>query len=158
MKKAAVIFVSIAIFFGLLYYAFKKLDISPQGHGSRASYLFNSSKYALEKRIDSLIEHDQNIVREELYSNPNDNHYNTNGYFTIIIDSTSFCFRYYGDEKNWVSSPDKSEIFIAFIRDIRGQNTRTENECIELVEDKFVNKLVDKKMFLLDRKIDTDVR
>lgn len=149
-----ILIVAVIVFF-FLRYAEK---FSPQGHGSRASYLFNNSKYALEKKIDSLIEHDENITREEFYNNPSDNYYNTNGYFTIIIDSTSFCFRYYGDEIKWDSSPDKSKIFIAFIKDVGTQNTKIENKCIELVENKFINKLVDKKTFLLDRKINPDVR
>ena len=86
------VLIVVIISFFFIRYAEK---ISPQGHGSKASYTFNVSKYILEKKIDSLIEHDEDITREKLYSNPNDNHYNKNGYFTIIIDSTSFCFRYY---------------------------------------------------------------
>lgn len=122
------------------YIIYYMLNMAPQGHGSKAEYYFNEPKFDLENKIDSFLNYDTNVNRLELLSPPNDNYYNEGAYFTITIDSINYCFRYYGDSLDWVNSKDSSMIFIASIKTI-GKKKMTEVEKINIVEDKFINKL-----------------
>lgn len=128
----------------------------PKGHGSKMDYTFRESKFDLETKIDSFLKYDTNVNRMDSVSPPYDNYYNTGGYFTIMIDSVNYCFRYYGDSIDWVNSTDSSMIFLVSIKTL-GNIKRTENENIKIVEDEFIKKLtipyhtIESKKFI-DRK------
>lgn len=128
----------------------------PQGHGSTATYIFGSSKYVIEKKIDSLILHSKEISRKLVHKKNKDDYYNTEGYFTILIKNTSFCFRFYGDKNDWDKSPYKSEIFIAFVSNNNTAISRPPLENLKLVESTFINKLISINNPLLKRKINND--
>lgn len=115
-------------------------SIIPQGHGSKVEYYFRESKFDLENKIDSFLTYDSNVKRLKLVSNPNDNYYNQEPYFTIIIDSINYCFRYYGDSINWVNTTDSSMIFLVSIK-TTGKKKMTDLEKIKIVENTFINKL-----------------
>lgn len=136
-----IVLIIIALFISVILFGVYNLyRIAPQGHGSQANYLFNESKFELEKRIDSIIKNDPALRRKEMDPSPEDNYYNKGAYFTIIIDSTSFCLRYYGDSTHWSNSSKSSEIFIASMRSLRNTKMKKE-EYLNIIENNFINKL-----------------
>lgn len=132
----AVIFLLLSIF---IYVLWKWV---PQGHGSVSNYSFNFSKIELEHKIDSVIKLYPNLSRKPLEPHPNDNYYNKNEYFTIIIEEIQYCFRYYGDSTEWADSNNNSEIFIASITDTNHEKShKKDEEYLKIIENKFIKKL-----------------
>ena len=138
-KIITLIVISLILVVIYFYYALWKL--APQGHGSKSNYVYNFSKSDLERKVDSVIRFDPIVSRKKLDPYPHDNYYNKDGYFTIILDGIQYCFRYYGDSTYWAESKNSSKIFIASITDV--DDTKSAEECIEMVENKFIKKLGD---------------
>jgi len=119
---------------------FYSCNLAPGTHGSIKEYVFNISKYNLQVRVDSVIVSSSSVDRlDDDVNSADHNYYNTDPYFTIIIDNVNYCFRYYGDSLNW--DFDKStEIFIVSITDYNKSNS-VKKKHIEIVEKEFIYKL-----------------
>ena len=141
MKTVLKVGLLIIIVVGIFLFWFVN-QLAPKGHGSDGGYVFQESKYDLEKLVDSILQLDSGVFRKP-FSPPSidDNYYNTNGYFTVIADSVEYTFRYYGDSLEWHTSKDSSEIFIASITEY-SKVERPKYELKELIEERFVNKLI----------------
>ena len=138
--KRILLYVGLGILLLLMFMINTVVTLTPEGHGSRRSYVFNKSKYELEEGIDSILISDSIVNRKSLAAPPYNNYYNENGYFTIVIDSIDFCFRYYGDSLEWIESRDSSSIFLVSMIPLNGKLISEENE-FKLVENHFINKL-----------------
>jgi len=90
-------------------------------HGSIKGYEYPTSKGNLENAINEVINENPEINRPDTTSEKD--YYNTGGYITISISAPekyNYTFRFYGGEEHWLSSPNKSEIFICYAHDNEG--------------------------------------
>lgn len=133
--------VAVVLILVISYFSYVLWTWAPQGHGSEANYSYGFSKFELEKKIDSVVNSVPNVSRKELNPPPDDNYYNKDAYFTIIIGGINYSFRYYGDSTDWAEWNNSSEIFIASITD--ENMNKSDEEYLQIVEDKFIKKLGD---------------
>jgi hypothetical protein len=127
-------------------------------HGSIKGYEYSTSKVNLEKAILEVIKENPSINRSE--SNSENDYYNEDGYITITInapDKYSYTFRFFGGEEHWKNSPNKSEIFICYAHDNKGNGGSeggggvewykwgVKSKLTEYFEKNFISKL-DKKL------------
>lgn len=108
----------------------------PNGIKSNDVYKFYQSKHEVEGKIDSLISFDSEISRQQPFNDENKDYYNSNGYYTVFIDSVKFCFRFAGKEADW--STDNCEIFIISFNSMNGEGNGNE---IQLFEDKIIQRI-----------------
>ena len=142
MKKLLKI-ITIVILVGLIYFAYNLYGLyrlAPNGTKAYSTYSFPNSKYYLENKIDSLVQFDKRIFRNEVNSNSTAKFYNTGSYFTINIDSVDFVFRYKGDSLDWINSNDSIKIFLTSINSLKKKKLSNE-EKLKIVEEEFINRL-----------------
>lgn len=112
-------------------------------HGSLGGYSYEVSKDSLETAIESLIKHENKIVRLE-----NDR----TDYIDVLIKSDNprvFVFRFAGDKEYWNSHPNESHIFIAYTKKegkelfkSEGEISRKEKkEAVKVFEEYFIKEL-----------------
>jgi hypothetical protein len=123
----------------ITFFIYWVYDFLPQGHGSHSNYEFDVSKDIVKRRIDSLLFYDKDVIGIKMVTPPDDNYYNIDPYFTVIIDSIQYCFRYKGDSTDWVNP--NVELFIASIANKGYRKDLTKVDYLEHVETKFVKKL-----------------
>lgn len=142
MKKLLKI-ITLVILVVLIYFAYnlyRLYRIAPNGAKAYSTYSFPNSKYYLENKIDSLVQFDKKIFRNQLDDNPTAKFYNTGRYFTINIDSVDFIFRYKGDSLDWVNSKDSIKIFLTSINSFKKKKLSNEEE-LKMVEEQFIKRL-----------------
>lgn len=144
--------------YGLCIVAFIAFCSTAGTHGSIKGYEYPTSKEILEKAILEVIEENSYINRPEPGSK--EDYYNSGGYVTIEIsapDRYNYTFRFYGGEDHWENSPNKSEIFICYANDNKGNGGSeggggvewykwgVRNKLTDYFENHFISKL-DKKL------------
>lgn len=135
--------ITLVILVVLIYFAYnlyRLYRLAPNGAKAYSTYSFPNSKYYLENKIDSLVQFDKKIFRNQLDDNPTDKFYNIGRYFTINIDSVDFIFRYKGDSLDWVNSKDSIKIFLTSINSFKKRKLSNE-EKLKIVEEQFINRL-----------------
>jgi hypothetical protein len=138
LKITTLVILVVLIYFAYNFY--RLYSLAPNGAKAYSTYSFPNSKYYLENKIDSLIQFDKKIFRNQLDNSPTAKFYNTGRYFTVNIDSVDFIFRYRGDSLDWVNSKDSIKIFLTSINSFKKRKLSNE-EKLQIVEEQFINKL-----------------
>lgn len=153
MKKFIAIILSIIIIgIGILARIIYLQLPDTSNWGSYQSYSFNSNKYLVENALYSIV-----FESDDLFLDPKQGHYNSDGWVRIYFDSINskeaYTIRFTNSHENWVQN-ENSEIFIHWMyvkngvdyskKDFRELNPEFKTTLLENFEEKIINRLTKK--------------